>query len=193
MMKGQQEALTVVLISGILISVVGSVYLWGLPMIQKSMDVSTLENSENFVMSLNEKIKYVANNGGREQLRITVPGTVTFDDGKMELSIETQGTIYATAAQIPLGKNYCTATQGSWGINDPETLCVVSQKLGDNKYVTKYELKYIELRTQSIKSYKIMLVGSTSSGGMDHMINIENKGTSEENNLINTIIEIKII
>lgn len=192
-MKGQQEALTAILISGILISVVGSVYFWGLPMIQKNMDVSTLENSESFVKTVNDKIKYIANNGGRDQVRITVPGTVTFDGGKIELSVETKGTIYATSALIPFGKNDCTAQEGSWGINDPETLCVTSVKLSDQKYLTKYDVNYIELKTSGIKSYQIELTGPTSSGGTDHVINIENKGTEEDINLIKTKIAINII
>ena len=103
-MKGQQEALSAVLISGILIGVVGSVYFWGIPLIQKNKDVSLLENSEAFMQTLDSKIKAVANNGGRDQIVISVPGLVRFDGEIVEFSIETEGTIYATDEEILLGR-----------------------------------------------------------------------------------------
>src|SRR3989338_6960866 len=87
-MKGQQEALSAILISGILIGVVGSVYFWGVPLIQKNKDISILESSEAFVRGLDVKIKSVANNGGRDQMSIPVPGIVTFDGKMITMSIE---------------------------------------------------------------------------------------------------------
>ena len=196
-MKGQQEALSAILITTVLIGVVGSVYFWGLPLVQKNKDITTLENSESFMRKLDEKIKYIANNGGREQMKISVPGVVTFDaiNEKIELAVNTQGVIYAVAAEIPLGMNDCSSEKGTLGVERAEVLCVRSDKIADNNYITKYILSYLEL-TQGRISYKIDLTsatGETMSSGMDHFLVIENKGSVVDGNLIKTVIEINII
>lgn len=193
-MKGQQEAITAILISGILIGVVGSVYFWGLPLIQKNKDISVLENSESFMKNLNEKIKYIANNGGREQVRITVPAVVRFTDDKIiELVVESEGTIYNINAEIPLGKNTeCHAAEGTWGLDNMEILCVKSVKVGEDSYRTTYSLSYMNL-TSGSKKYLIGLTGQSTSGGEEHFIAIENKGTPADANLIRTLVEITII
>jgi len=194
-MRGQQEALTAILISGILIGVVGSVYFWGLPLIQKNKDISVLENSEVFIKNLNEKIKYVANNGGRDQMRITIPGIIRLtSDKNIEIVVDTDGSIYSINAEIPLGRNsWCHATEdGVWGVNDMEMICVKSMEVGEGSYKTTYTLSYVVLASGARK-YTIELTGNPSSGGEEHFINIENKGTATDGNLIKTIIEISIV
>src|SRR3989344_9317294 len=105
-MKGQQ-AISVILLTGILIVTVSSIYFWGVPLIQKNKDVALLENSETFMLNLAESIKYVANNPGREQVRFNVDGVMKFESGSIELQVETGGTIYEAGGFIPLGKNDC--------------------------------------------------------------------------------------
>ncbi len=179
-MKGQQEAVSVILITGILIGVVGSVYFWGLPLIQKNKDISVLKDSERFMFDLNEKIKSVANSGGREQIRIDVPGILVFDplDGSLRFRVDTKGTIYDTGAPIPLSRNDCSKTLGEWGADEPGTLCVES-KGETEKFFNTYSLKYIELRHPTRQdSYKIVLSGEEASGGENHDIVMENIGSS---------------
>jgi len=200
-MKGQMEVVSVILISGILIGVVGSVYFWGAPLIQKNKDIAELENTENFIKALNNKIRFTANNGGRDSLRITPSGIVRFDSasGTIEITVTTEGTRYATDADIPLGTNTaCAATEGIFGVNDPETICVKSMKIGDRKFRTTYTLNYIKLvNTEVLRDFQIMLTGSTKSGGQDSTIVFENKGSRESivsgRKLITTLIEINII
>src|SRR3989344_99155 len=156
-MKGQQEALSAILISGILIGVVGSVYFWGVPLIQKNKDISLLETSESLMNDLDSKIKAVANNGGRDQMTVTVPGLVTFDGSTIDLEIETEGTIYATNAQIPLGRSVASNLKtdftsgipvkyGTWGVDDPVLFNVLSKEVTKGKYKNSYTLEYVELR-----------------------------------------------
>lgn len=192
-MKGQHEALSVIMISGILIGVVGSVYFWGLPLIQKNKDIALFENSEAYMRNLNEKIKYVANYGGRDEVKITLPVFMYFNSDKtIEMIVQTAGTIYARDAEIPMGKNDCTASTGTWGIYGPDVMCLKSVGLGENAYRTTFSLKYINL-TSGAKTYVINLTGDPASGGQDHFIIIGNKGTSTNGNLISTMVEISII
>ena len=205
MSKGQQEALSAVLISGILIGVVGSVYFWGVPLIQKNKDISLLESSEAFMRQLDEKIRSVANNGGRDSIVISVPGIVSFDGETIRLTIETQGTIYATDAEIPLGRNSAsTLTQrggalyGSWGVDDPVLFNVKSIKMGENDYRNEYTLTYIELRnSKSLRDFRIDLTGSGASGGQDKTIIIESQGdvttTAAGRTLVSSNVKILIV
>ncbi len=180
-MKGQQEAISVVLITGILIGVVGSVYFWGLPLIQKNKDITVLKDSEHFMNDLNEKIKAVANNGGRDQLRIDVPGILLYDKqvNEISLKVDTQGTIYDPGAWVPLGRNPdCTGKDGTWGTDEPNTLCVKSVGEKD-KYFTTYTLKYIKLKHPTTTDvYQVQMEGEQASGGENHDIIIENTGSS---------------
>jgi hypothetical protein len=196
-MKGQ-EVLSVILISGILIGVVGSVYFWGVPLIQKNKDISTLEGSEDFMRNLNTKIKNVANAGGRDQLVINVPGLVKFDGSVVELITDTEGIIYAANAEIPLGRNACTSTTGVFGVDEPETLCVKSTKISEQAFRTDYTLKYITLQSTDVqRDYQITLTGGLKSGSTDNRIIIENKGSSSTvqngRTLVQTLIEINIV
>ena len=195
--KGQQQALSLILITGVLIGVVGSVYLWGIPLIQKNRDISLQQNSEAFMKNLAERFKFMANHGGREKFLINVPGNVIFDPAvkTLELTIETQGTFYQTDAWVQLGKNACTLTDGAWGIDEPETLCVRSTKIGDI-YTTVYRLTFVQLNTQTLTSYRIDMTGPSSSGGEDHSVIVQNTGTqtvTENNrNIVKTSLTVKV-
>lgn len=187
MKKGQQEALSAVLISGILIGVVGSVYFWGVPLIQKNKDISLLETSESFMRQLDENVRSVANNGGRNSIVVPIPGIVTFDGEVIKLTIETQGTIYAPDAEIPLGKNTLGSLSqsggnyyGVWGVDEPVLFNVKSIKMGEDTYRNEYTLDYLELRnSRSLRDFKIDLTGSGTSGGEDNTIVIESQGNTE--------------
>jgi hypothetical protein len=206
-MKGQQEALSAVLISGILIGVVGSVYFWGIPLIQKNKDNSILETSETFMASLDAKIKFVANNGGRDRIVIKIPGIVRFDGRSVELKVETEGTIYAVDSPIPLGRTSTGALKmdpatsnlyGTWGIDDPVLFTVKSSEISKSKYVTRYTLEYVQLRNdKTLNDYKIDLIGSGVTGGEDRTIIIESLGdrttAQSGRTLISSLVKISIV
>jgi len=195
-MKGQTQVVSVVLISGILIGVVSSVYFWGVPLIQKNRDISILESSEHLMRALNEKVKSVANNGGRDKITITGPGIMRFDpsDGVFSYSIETEGTVYAANAEVPLGRNSCSDQSGEWGKKESDILCVKST--GESRYTTTYYLRYMRLDSGA-RSFAIKLDGERSVSGESHEIILENVGTSESSLdgivLINTVVGVLIV
>ncbi|MFH1420432.1 MAG: hypothetical protein ABIG30_00515 [Candidatus Aenigmatarchaeota archaeon] len=198
-MKGQQQVLSAIMLTGIMITVVGSVYFWGIPLVQKNQDINSLQNAESFMLMLNERIKFVANNAGRDQVMINVPGILTFDAEMQTLGFEIQtgGTIYAAGGGlIPLSKTkvgVCNSkSEGIWGTDVPEVLCVKSIELGENSYKTTYNLGYREL-TKTAKSYKIKLAGESSSGGQDHTVVIDYMGADDAGSLINTNVKITIL
>ncbi len=178
-LKGQ-EAVSVLLISGILIGVVGSVYFWGVPLIQKSRDAQLLENAEALMLLIDQKIKTVAASGGRENIKIVEPGTIRFSGGKIHYNISTDGTIYATDASIPLGETRnCDDTKaGVLGQDDSAVLCVASNQLSSAKYQNTYSLSYRNL-TSGLKIFRIVLNGAAASGSAESSIIIESGSVTE--------------
>lgn len=176
-MKGQAEALQAVIMTGVLIGVVSAIYFWGLPLIQKNKDISMLQASERFMNDLAGKIKDVVNSPGRQKLEINVPGIVDFDGTKFTLKVKTDGTIYSTEGDIPLGRNECAPNVGTRGVQDSATLCVTSAKVGD-KFENVYTLKFIQLDTEGVDSFKIGFSGRPNSGGETRVITLDNRGTS---------------
>ena len=189
-MKGQHEVLTPVLLTGILVAIVGSVYLWGLPLIQKNKDIAVLQQVENFVMNLNEKIKEVANTQGKEEVKINVPAMVSFNSTENSITVEvkTKGTIYS------VGRIYFVRNdnefEGTWGKDDAGVIYVDTTDL-DGEYLQKYTLKYRRLNAPN-KKYRISLVGEDKVVGENHVIVIEYKGVEEEGNLVTTFVEITL-
>ncbi len=193
MAKGQQQAVSAVLITGILIGVVASVYFWGVPIIQKSQERHTLQTAEDLMVGMNSKIKTIANSGGKDSIAIDVPAIVRFDGRILSLTMKTKGTIYSSGAWLSLTRSGCDASMpGLWGSDPPEVLCVKSEPLGAVSYETTFSLSYRELQ-QPEKSYKIELSGSVQSGGSGHKLLVEKTGVVEEGNLIKNVIDIKIV
>ncbi len=194
MMNGQTQVISAVLITGVLITVIGTVYLWGLPLIQKNEAVSVLYKSEDFMRSLNTKIKSIVNNGGKDNLRISVPGVMVFDQTKgLILVVNSQGTIYATGGQHSLGRNGCAKTTGIFGQDEPEVLCVNSTEFDKTRYQNIYTLKYIPLvaDVSGGGQFLINLTGKITTAGENHFIVIENMGVDETSGTRMAIIDIK--
>lgn len=179
MMKGVAEALSAVIMTGVLIGVVGSIYFWGLPLIQKNKDISTLQSAERFMNELSNKIKDVVNSPGRQIITINVPGELNFGGQKFHLTVSTAGTIYSTEGLIPLGRNECSPDAGILGVQDYATLCVASSKVGDT-FKTVYTLKFIQLDTTGIDSFRIAFSGNPSIGTESRVITLENTGTATQ-------------
>ena len=204
--KGQQDVLSAVMLTGIMVVIVGSVYFWGIPLVQKNRDVNALQNSEDFMRTLSDKIKFVANNAGKDQLSVTVPVIISFDNDVdiIRLAIETEGSIYAAGADIPLSRTgdetcgFKTDITGVWGVDQPEVLCVRTTELAENAYKSIYTLKYIKLERKitdvTSKIHKIDLIGTDGSVGQDHSIVMEYVGsTTDDEGVLNTEVKITLL
>ncbi len=177
-MKGVALALETMIMTGILFGVFGSIYFWGVPLIQKNKDIYTLQASESFMSELAGKIITLSKSPGRESITIPVP-ELNFDGATFKLTVDTDGTIYSTEGLIPLGMNDCAPDEGIWGVHDYYTLCVVSNKVGD-KFETTYTLKFIQLDTEGVDSRKIVLSGRPNIGGEKRVITLGSAGTTAD-------------
>ncbi|MEM5826001.1 MAG: hypothetical protein QXM64_01275 [Candidatus Aenigmatarchaeota archaeon] len=191
-MKAQQEIITYILITAILIIVISYAYIWGVGIIEKNRDVSNLQRIEDIMKELNNKIKSVANVGGRESVKIDIP-TFSFENGAIKIFVETKATIYEPGRQIYFTKNPdCHITNSCiLGKDEPEIFYVESIKI-EEKYHITYYLSYRNLISlQDGNVYLIVLVGERQMGKGE--VIIENKGKVVEGNMIKTFIEIKLV
>lgn len=189
-MKSQQETIGYILMVAILVIVVATAYIWASPMIQKNRDIVIINNAHEFMKSLNEKIKSVANNGGRESISIDF-GVLAFENGMITFSIETLSTIYEPGKRIYFVKNpECQIYDNCiLGEDEPELFYVESRRIGE-KYYTIYYLTYRKLNSLD-QSYKISLEGQKQIG--KGKIILEYKGNRKEDNTVVSIIEINIV
>lgn len=110
--KGQAELVTVVLLTGIMISLVSAAYFWGMPLIEKQKDRTKINRVEGFFRDLNSAIKEVAGGEGKKKLTVDVPGQLMFHDRRppkrdsIAVNFSTQGslmvpnqTIYLTGGE----------------------------------------------------------------------------------------------
>lgn len=190
-MKGAVEAFSAILITGVMIGVVGSIYFWGIPLIEKNKDINLLQGSETLIKNINSEIKNIANQGGKTAVKINVPGTLSFDGKKITFRLETSGTIYSTEGDVPLTKNACSKIEGRWGIDSPDIVCILSKKTG-SRFMTTYTLTYILLASEAA-NYEISLGGARQSGGVEDEVIIENTGTEKTGKTTQTNIKISVI
>ena len=205
-MKGQIEPVSAILITGILIGIVGSVYLWGVPLIEKNQDIAKIKNAELFMKDLNSRIKSVANQGGRVEMRITVPAVLQLGDlynsagvsgtdarKDISLKLQTKGTIYSSGGWVPLTDNGCDAGQRFLGSRGPDAMCVMAGSIGE-LYQNEYKLQYGELLSPPSTAYRIDMIGNDQSGGENKIVVIEHAGSRVENSgsVRTTVTEIRI-
>lgn len=190
-MKGQ-EPITTIIIVGVLMSIAGSAYLWGAPLVQKNMDAMVLKNSENLMFKLKEEIINTARNGGKTSIEINVPGIMEYDDAnqKITLTIESKGTIYSEGDKINLDAS--DDSYGTLGKDSPGYINVQSNKLSESSYETVYTLGFRKLQDGS-QFYLIDLQGNKKYGGEKSAITFENKGTQPDLTTIKTEININIL
>lgn len=77
MFKAQTEVVTMVLITGIVISLVGTAYLWGAPLINKRTSIIEVDTGKEFVERLDKTIVDIANSGTGERILDIPNGILT--------------------------------------------------------------------------------------------------------------------
>jgi len=190
MKKGAIQPLSAVMITLIMIGIIGSVYFWGVPLINKRQDITTLRNAERFMRGLDTSIKNVANQGGRDSISMNVPGIIEFDGSEIRLRLATSGTIYATGGMLPLNQYGCSDSERALGTDSSEIFCVQSNDLG-GVFDTTYFLKYVPLK-DAVSIYIIDFEGSSQIGAENDNIIVENDGTVQNGKNFVTKIKVTI-
>ncbi|RLJ02614.1 MAG: hypothetical protein DRP10_00575 [Candidatus Aenigmatarchaeota archaeon] len=169
--KGITPLISSILIVGILAIITGLAYEWGMPMIQKNIDITTLNKAENFLRELDKKIDDVAKLGGSEELIFNLPGEITInpENNTIEFFLKTSGSIYMQGGFVCFSRN-CNLTNGIWGKDSYSVIGVQVDQFEEYATITTYKIIYRNL-TSDTKTYildvvtpqNVTLVGSENS------------------------------
>jgi hypothetical protein len=201
-MKVQIQPISLMLITGIVISLVGAAYLWGKPLVEKRTTITDFKTAENFILNLNDKILDIANNmAGTESLDIpkglirVIPYTdSSSDNNSIILEFVTSQPMLMNAT-IPL-KTSSLEEVGTYGESEPRIITLTVEPHA-TQYKMIFKLHYRELDTET-KGYKIALNNITTVGNKKITVSfdkneIEPGNASNMGDLILTFINVEVV
>lgn len=174
-MKAQMSVISVILVSGIVIALVGTAYMWGVPLIEKRSVVTEFQTAQNFMLELNDRTVDIANSGsGRESMNIplglvkVIPhdesdpdnNSIILEFGVNQPMVFNQTPVYLGGATF----EDVISEVGTYGVSSPGVVSMTSTK-DPMGYVMRIKLHFRELDTRSApqRGYKVLLDTPTSS------------------------------
>ena len=195
--------LSIVLIAGIVISMVGLAYAWGMPLIQKRTTITEFSTAESFVLNLDSKITAMANSGAGDVAieipngRVVAVGYNDSDPGSKSLIIE-----FLTEQSMMLNTSVVLLETGSfesvgiYGESEPRIITMTNDKQG-TKNLMKIRVHYRELDSAS-KGYRIAINPITYSGDSKVKLSFNRNeviegGARNGGDLVLTYIDVELI
>jgi hypothetical protein len=168
-MKGQNQVLSIVLVAGIIIAMMGLAYAWGMPLIQKRTTITEFSSAEGFILNLNSKITGIANSGSGEvtleipngNLRAIGYGDADPKNNTIIMEFVTEQSMVINASTVLL-KTTSFQEVGVYGESEPRIISLTGERFGTGNKM-RISLHYRELDTNN-RGYKIALDPVTSSG-----------------------------
>jgi len=206
-MKAVSEIISVVMIVVISIGLISTAYMYGLPLIQKSQDKSTLERVISFFdyynpSSLPQKIEFVANTGSTEVLTLDAQGvwevhpfnensplnnSIVFSFFSKVTNINTDQLISLTSGAS------CPPIGGTIGKDSFSVVCLTGKPVFDGFNIT-YFVFLRNLTSTSGETYSIQLISSTgiTTRSTGKTIRISRQSIDKTENFIATKVKIEI-
>lgn len=163
------EAISMVLIVGIIVSLVGAAYMWGMPIIEKRTTSTEFASSQALTGMISDKITEISNNrGGTESIdfsgrliKVVPHNAVDKDNNSIIMQFMVDQPIIAVGTPVYLGAESFDDIgfgTGTYGISKPGVV-EFTQDLVGNKYKITVKIHYRELATKETpnRGYKIML------------------------------------
>lgn len=167
--SGQVTPISLVLITGIIITLVGSAYIWGIPLIEKRTTLSDFSLGASFMDDLDQEIVEIANAGAGRVVKGIPLGAMTTTEINVDgLTADVLLLKFASShplvllgdqgsAQVPIRTNVPPdALQGAFGESDPRVLTFETRLVG-SAFLNTFTLRYIELVADSGDSFSIVL------------------------------------
>jgi hypothetical protein len=174
MPKAQVQAISMVLIAGIVISLAGVAYFWGRPMIEKRSTLTDISTAESFMVQLDSHILDLARSGGTKTLNnpqiagvslyLNATGDPVYEN---ELIFQ----FFTTQAMLGMGEGsmsipvetYDESPVGAYG-GSPRIITLEGQPEGD-QYLMTLRLRYRQLEADDpAKGYRIVLADGGRTG-----------------------------
>jgi hypothetical protein len=105
MKKSQMSVVGTILISGIVISIIIITYIWGRPLVQKSVDKARIDTILKRLEEIDSAITYVADTGGSRSIRFSLGEEairISPDDNSISFETSTVIPIIASLEWLPL-------------------------------------------------------------------------------------------
>ncbi|QGA80249.1 hypothetical protein [Candidatus Nanohalobium constans] len=188
-MKGQTQAVTAVLITGVIVGGIASAYVWGVPLIEKRQSQSELQSVESSSEQLLETIRSVSNEGSQSSSEVDF----SLNNGRVEVNSEEN---YIDIITFSDSSNY---PKGSWSLlegssrqglsfgagkyalrgEDSSGVLAVKARKGGNSLI-RYRVEFRNLRTDTVSGSELRLVDLQVSGADeasgDVTVELTNKG-----------------
>ncbi len=148
--------MSIVVITGIVIALVSSAYIWGRPLIEKRTTIAEYSSLESFVLNLNDKIIDIANSGAGEY-QLDIPFGIARVTGYDQVSPDNNTITFEHAVPQPIimGNSIPVKTNNlqevaTYGEAQPRiiTLTAVPQE-ADASYLLNMKMRYRELDTST--------------------------------------------
>jgi len=194
-MKGQTQAVTAVMITGIMVGTISAVYVWGTPLLEKREGQSQVNQIENDVLGLKNEIDSVSNAGQNSGSEINL----RLDDGEVfvnEAENYIEVTVFAGSSRYPEGAwrllegnnlQGLSFASGDYGIRGQESpgIVAVNSQGGQSGRIT-YRIEYRNLLDErfsepTVQLTDIQAIGADRSSGQT-TISIVNQGTEIDEN-----------
>ncbi len=175
MRSAQTQAVTLVLISGIIIALVGFAYAWGKPMIEKRTVVTQFTSVVRFMEDLDSKIVDMAGTcsfaGACEEIfELPVSGLVILNESENTITYEFQVNQPLITRGEVLFNTLDNGTVARYG-ETPGVISLKGESLSAGLYTLKFLLRYRELDSyEPIKGYKIEMIKSGAESGNTKII-----------------------
>jgi len=196
LLKAQTQTITIIIIAGIGISLVGVAYSWGMPMIQKRTTLNDYTSVLSFIQNLDSKITGIANSmAGQEEISIpkgiltVIPYDAVHPDDPAQLHPDRNSIVLEYIASQPMmvdGSIYLETDDigevALYGEAKPRIITLSAQSMGTGKYKYKFKLHYRELDTQVSpkKGYLIRLSAITATGDSRVRVSFDQTGDNPE-------------
>jgi hypothetical protein len=171
--KAQVEVITIVLIAGIVISLVGTAYMWGMPLISKRTSVTEFLSAEDFAVKLSDKIVEIANGGSGEASLAIPSGVIGIKeyDSSNPRGPENNSIIFEVPVSQPLAmgtsvvlKTNVLGENATYGEAEPRIINMSSVISGQNRLVFNIHFRELDTRDQPLKGYLIAVKKGTMTG-----------------------------
>jgi len=184
--KAQVQAISLVLITGIVISLAGAAYIWGKPLIEKRSTITDIATAEAFMIQLDQQIIDAARNRGEKSINIpSLPGaslSINESENSIVMNFITTQPMLAMGEEsvpVPIDSQNIEAV-GTYG-ESPRTI-TLQAKVHESQYLMTLKLVYRTLYTSGTpkRGYAITL----NSGGVSGKEKISVSYDSVETELV---------
>lgn len=207
--KGQSDIIAAIIVVVIAIGLLSVAFTFGFPYIQKNQDKALDERVQAFFdiansNSLPAKMKSVANNGGKDVIKLDVAGVMKLEPATNSMSFSFQSRVASKAVGkvVSLTGDACPPANGIIGVNDPVVVCVETYLTDGGFYNVTYRMYARELEdAQQKNGFKINMLqhesGTQMVSGSSPTVRIEfferTPTVAGSKNLVNTDIKILLV